>query len=403
MSAVQAAWRFFANPRLTLPELCAPLVECARSDVPSACDRWTLVIMDWCSLHFGAHDARRDRVPLNGPTDLGYELLNVLAVSDRDGRPIAPLCFELRSSDGVHSSRTSKLLPPPSVLDGLAPVMEHVAGQSLGREPVFIIDREADSVAHYRDWASCSRHFVVRANDARRVLHNGKERKLCDVAAGLEFEPARKVKHKGKSAHQFVAETEVVLHKPARSHRLDRDSGKKKHRDTPGEPLGMRLVVSEVRDGAGTVLARWLLLCSLPAEVAAAQIALWYYWRWRIESYHKLLKSAGQQLESWQQETASALARRLAVAAMSALIVWRLAREESAQAADLRELLIRLSGRQMKYGVPFTEPALLAGLGVLLPMLELLTEHSAAELQAMVAAVLPQFFEPRAPSPRRQR
>ena len=30
----------------------------------------------------------------------------------------------------------------------------------------------------------------------------------------------------------------------------------------------------------------------------------WYYWRWKIESFFKLLKSAGQQLESWQQPSA---------------------------------------------------------------------------------------------------
>jgi hypothetical protein len=33
-------------------------------------------------------------------------------------------------------------------------------------------------------------------------------------------------------------------------------------------------------------------------------VALWHYWRWRIESYFKLLKSAGLQLEEWQQATA---------------------------------------------------------------------------------------------------
>jgi hypothetical protein len=53
---------------------------------------------------------------------------------------------------------------------------------------------------------------------------------------------------------------------------------------------------------------------------------LWYYWRWRIECYHKLLKSAGQRVEQWQQESAAAVARRLAVSAMSAVVVWHLAR-----------------------------------------------------------------------------
>jgi hypothetical protein len=157
----------------------------------------------------------------------------------------------------------------------------------------------------------------------------------------------------------------------------------------------LRLVVSEVRDErTGKVLATWLLLTNLPRELDAATVALWYYWRWRIESYHKLLKGAGQQAESWQQESAGALARRLAVASMAAVVVWNLARDDRPQAARLRGLLVRLSGRQMKrvkgHGVvPFTEPALMAGLGVLLPMLELLRHADPHDLRALVEDALP--------------
>jgi len=121
-------------------------------------------------------------------------------------------------------------------------------------------------------------------------------------------------------------------------------------------------------------------------------VALWYYWRWRIESYHKLLKGAGQQVEHWQQETAAAMARRLLVAAMACVVVWRLARDEHPQAAAMRDVLVRLSGRQMRRGKiarGFTETALLAGLGVLLPMLELLEHHDVAELRGMAEAALP--------------
>jgi hypothetical protein len=403
MTAVQAAWRFYSNPQLTLPELAAPLRECARADVPAACENHVLVALDWCLLHYADHASKQDRVVLNGSTDLGYELLNALAISDRDGSPIAPLCFELRADDGLHTTRAAAPLPAPSVLDGLEPVMEHVANQNLGREPVFIIDREADSVAHYRQWMAQSRRFVVRANDARLVLYEGQERRLIDVACGLQLTMAREVKHKGKPATQFVGECPVVLHRPARAHRIEPETGRKKHRDIKGEPLPLRLVVSEVRDKHGRVLARWLLLSSLPESASPALIALWYYWRWRIESYHKLLKGAGQQLESWQQESGAALTRRLLVAAMSAVVVWRLAREKSEHAAKMREMLIRLSGRQMKYGTSFTEPALMAGLGILLPMLDLLHEFDVEEIRQLTEATFPQFFEARAPSPRRQR
>jgi hypothetical protein len=90
---------------------------------------------------------------------------------------------------------------------------------------------------------------------------------------------------------------------------MDKDTGKLVRKCISGPPLSLRLIVSEVRDDQGKVLARWLLLTNLPASVDTQTIALWYYWRWRIESYHKLLKGAGQQIEQWQQETPEAFAR----------------------------------------------------------------------------------------------
>jgi hypothetical protein len=129
-------------------------------------------------------------------------------------------------------------------------------------------------------------------------------------------------------------------------------------------------------------------LTNLPAAVDTATVALWYYWRWRIESLFKLLKSAGHQVEHWQQRSGEALAKRLLTAAMACTLVWRLARDPSAEARTLRDLLIRLSGRQRKRGRQATLPALLAGLWVLLAMLEALQQHSVEELRRFKTILL---------------
>jgi hypothetical protein len=409
-AAVQAAWRFFSNPRVGLVQLAAPLIQCARDCVSQACKHWLPVAMDWCNLHLNDHDSKTDRVELANSEDLGYELLTALALSDRDGSPIAPLCLEMRAADGVHSTRAQQPLPPASPLDGLEPVMAHVHQLALGPTPVFIIDREADSVGHYRKWNASNRLFVVRADNDRQVLHEGKQQRLDQVADRLKrrkkFRETGQVQFKGKPAWQFVAETMVVMHRPARTHRVDPKTGKAKHQNIGGPPLPLRLVVSEVRNAKGKVLARWLLLSNLPPQAKAATVALWYYWRWRIESYHKLLKGAGQQVECWQQETAAAMSRRLLVAAMAGVVVWRVARDPSPQAAQMREVLVRLSGRQMKRGKDarcFTEPALLAGLGVLVMMLELLIYYDVQELRQLAQAMLPDLIQPsRAGAPTRE-
>ncbi len=150
-----------------------------------------------------------------------------------------------------------------------------------------------------------------------------------------------------------------------------------------GEPITMRLIGSRVCDGSGKTLASWYLLTNAPGEVSAETLARWYYWRWRIESFFKLLKTAGQAVEQWQQETGEAVAKRLLVAAMACTLVWKLERVSDPEAIAFRTFLVRLSGRQMKYGTTFTAPAILAGLWVYLAMLETLDQHTVEDLQAM--------------------
>jgi hypothetical protein len=183
-----------------------------------------------------------------------------------------------------------------------------------------------------------------------------------------------------------VAEAEVVLDRPA--WRKRRRRGRVVNHRVPGPAITLRLVVSRLCDTAGRTLAVWYLLTNLPAEVGSATVALWYYWRWRIESLFKLLKSAGQQVEAWLQRSGEAIAKRVLVAVMACALVWRLQRDCSAEAVTVRELLVPLSGRQQKWGSEPTAPALLAGLWVLLAMLESLQEHNVEVLRRFSELVL---------------
>jgi hypothetical protein len=129
-----------------------------------------------------------------------------------------------------------------------------------------------------------------------------------------------------------------------------------------------------------------MLLSNAPREWATTeQLARSYYWRWRIESFFKLLKSHGHHLEQWQQESGPAVARRLLVAAMACVVVWQLAHDDSAAAAEFKDALVRLSGRQVKKKTLHTAPALLAGLWVLLSMSALLERTDPKKLIKFLA------------------
>ena len=141
-----------------------------------------------------------------------------------------------------------------------------------------------------------------------------------------------------------------------------------------------------MEDTQGKVLAWWYLLTN--ASVDKGTIALWYYWRWSIESFFKLLKTAGMHLESWQQETGHAVARRLLIACMACVCVWQIAEMTGAQASELRDVLIKLSGRQMKYGVAFTRPALFAGLCALMNALQVVESYDIKKLKQLLRHVI---------------
>jgi hypothetical protein len=92
-------------------------------------------------------------------------------------------------------------------------------------------------------------------------------------------------------------------------------------------------------------------------------------------------------LELWQQETGPAIARRLLVAAMACVVIWQLQADQSTEAGELKNILIRLSGRQTKRSRPHTAPALLAGLWVLLSTLALLEHCDLNHLRSLVARI----------------
>src|SRR5207244_2940496 len=120
--------------------------------------------------------------------------------------------------------------------------------------------------------------FLVRGND-RRVRFREASHLLTGIVGILEKEKSfhfvRDVEIQNKSGKLFVAETEVVLDGDA----WQRDQNEKKYR-VPGAALTLRFVVAQVRDEEGRVLAEWLLLTNVPADISADMIATWYYWRW---------------------------------------------------------------------------------------------------------------------------
>jgi hypothetical protein len=387
-SFAQKLWRFCIDPRVEESALIEPMHEAVRQEAARR-PGVLLAIHDWSTLSFGGHPSKTDRATLTHESDVGYDLATVLVVRGDDGSPVAPVAVSLTTADGVLSTRDEAPGPDVCHIDQVPGSMRYVRDLDLGATVVHVIDREADSVNHWRQWAADGHLALVRGDD-RKVLHAERETSLVEVAEGLRrggaFEAAGPALYHGREAQLFVAEAEVVLHRPGK-----RNEGKKK-REIPGRPLPLRLVVTEVRDGQGVVLARWLLLTNVPADLAdAATIATWYYFRWRIEGLHKLLKSSGWQLEKWLQRNGDRMMIKLLLALGACTQVWALERRGDAGSGAFKRLLMQMSGRQTKRDREVTTSGLLSGLWVIQAALVALVTYSPAQLKAMLEDHLPLF------------
>lgn len=386
-ASTQAAWRFFNNDSITTPQLASPLRQVARDELAKSNTLYYLAILDWSKIDYSKHSSKLDRAEFCNPGELGYSLTSVLAVDVFDGSPLGPLEINLEASFGTLTSRHEKPQPSVHYLEQVAPIMDAADQWGILKRPVFAMDREFDSVEHYRKWHGAGHLYLVRADLKRLVKYQGETILLADLVKVLQrskqFGKPKRIDYKGKSRKQHVAEAEVVLDRPAWKHKADGT-----HKRIPGEALTLRLIVSEIRDNRGRVISTWLLFSNVPKDVTKETLAQWYFWRWKIETFFKLLKTAGVCIEEWQQETAYAIIRRLLVACMACAIVWRLDRMRDDESEALKAFLVRLSGRQMKRSRPITVSAMLDGLRVLLVMLDVLDQYTASEIHRLAKPLL---------------
>ena len=375
-AVTQAAWRFLANPRVTLAHLIEPLRDVARQTLAASPASHVLLVHDWSFLAFPTHTGKTDRVSAGPAFAFGYDLATALLVDAATGNPLTPMELELTTATGVCSTRNDR--PEPAAhIDQVFATMQASRSWNLTKPVVHVIDHEADGLAPFREWSAAGHTFVVRVDAKRRVTWQGESVLLPAVVARLQDSGAfQRTGTLDTGARVFAAETTITYDQPGRVRRGSRRV------TVPGEPLTVRLIATQLRDGTGTVMAEWLLVTNAGEAVTKAQVSQWYAWRWRIESFFKLLKGHGHQVESWEQESGRAIAKRLAVTAMACGLVWRLERDRTPAGQTLARLLIRLSGRQRKRSRPVTAPALLAGLEKLIAVLDLLDETTPDELAA---------------------
>ncbi|MEA9443941.1 transposase [Candidatus Fukatsuia symbiotica] len=371
-ATTKAVWRFLNNARITFSQLNDPIIAFAREGIASSPHSYALVIHDGSGLQFQSHHKKQNRLQMSHGRDIGYELQSSLLVDAASGLPVAPLAQTLTDSAGCHSTLKDDTSAPQTHMDALTTDITRLEALDIGKTLVHIIDREGDSIAYMWELSVQGLRWLIRGKEGHRVQYKGETQKLGEVADGLEFTVRAEVDYKGRKAGLAISEAPVIITRVARPKRSDKETGRR-IKAQPGHSLTVRLVVAQLSDNEGRVLGRWTLLTNVEDKLCGEERAQWYYWRWSIESFFKLIKGAGHNVEAWLQH--SAVLRRLLIVSMACVLAWRLQRAEGEENARARQWICRLSGRQQKRSRRESTPSLLAGLAILLNTLKLLSEY----------------------------
>ena len=388
IAQVQAVWRFLNNPSVTIKDLFIPVTTHLEQEIENQCSEYILAPSDWSNINYRNHNSKSDRIYVKGKDNCKqnmYDLQSTIALSDRTGEPISSIVHNLKTSKNIYSTYDENIDMNLTHMEELLVRANHMRDNiNTNKKIVHIVDRESDVIASMRAFDEENHLFLFRGKDNSKVQYYDKElKKDIDIKQGdlvkrlTLGEMVKSIKYRKKDVTIYANECKITITRDATKSTRTED-GKTKIIKTPGKPLKLRFIVERLVDKDNNIVAQWILLSNLFDEnVTADTLANWYYYRWKIESYFKLLKSSGFNLEEWQQRDPLAIFKRLLVVSNSSMFVWKIANDKSNNAKRIRDILIQLSGRQIQKDIEWTYPALLSGLESYLITIDLLTKFSA--------------------------
>jgi len=308
----KGAYRFFDHAAVSPQAILASHQEAALERM--AAQETVLLVQDTTSLNYACQgpDSGLGKLGNRGDQALGLWLHTTLAV-DEQGRALGIMDAQMwaRDKEGVAALRKQRALADKESQRWLNSFEQSIrlAGLVPHSRVVNVADREGDI---YDLFALAAQHpevgVLVRARHNRRLAEE--EKSLWDfiigqpVAAKVEITVPRKP---GVASHKVTLEI-----------RFGPVSFRKKG---AAEPLQLWVVEARERGVSGDKAICWRLLTNVPVTdlAGAVQKVAWYRQRWRIEEFHRVLKS-GCRAEARQLERVERLKNALAV---DLIIGWR--------------------------------------------------------------------------------
>lgn len=325
----KAAYRFFSNERVSEDDILGGHFE-ATSERVAAGEGPVLVLHDTTefsfhreqpdaigftrSMHRGRHktDRRRHRKVC------GILMHSALAVT-REGLPLglAAAKFWTRKKfkgDSARKRGDLKRIPTEKKESARWPENLRLASERLGPERcVHVGDREGDIYEFFSEAAAAGTHFLVRSK-VDRWAGDG-DHTIADEMAEVKLKGLHRIDVTNEHGETRRATLEIKY----REIRVLPPIGKQKH--LPALTLTVLHAVERDPPKRGKGID-WKLITDLP--VLSRQDAIekleWYALRWKIEVFHKILKS-GCKIEESKLRTADRLVNLIAVCC---ILSWRI-------------------------------------------------------------------------------
>jgi hypothetical protein len=336
----KAAYRFFRNERITYQEItkshiAATKERCREYDT-------VLAIQDTTYCNYSQHPQTKGLCPLSRNkgthkdeiVTLGLVMHSTfivgtdglpLGIADQKiySRPRPPEPMDIKTKKFINDRLPTKKKDSYRWVESLENTTKNLTG--IHSRIVTICDREADMFDLFLHAQTLTAPFVVRANYDRTINRQSRHsqitgEKLWDVLKRQRCEanihvqiPEQKGRPK-RSASCEVRFSDFVMNVPIHHFENNR-------KRTPDLNL-YAVYISEIDCPEGYDPIEWMLITniSIRNRNQALEIVAWYCLRWRIETWHKVLKS-GLKVEECRLSTSDRLIRYLAV---MSIVAWRI-------------------------------------------------------------------------------
>jgi len=339
-NATKAAYRFFQNDNVD----CQDILKChtQMTNQRAAQEKTILAVQDTSYLNFTPHPktkglgvlARHKGKNKKTILDLGLVMHSTLAIST-EGLPLGISSQQIYARQAFLSNETIK---KKKEINSTLPIEQKESNRWLdalkqtklsfdqpNQKIVTVADREADIYDLFRLVEELDSHFLIRLNHNRKVnktaIHSAISGEyLWDLMTNSKTQGTIKInvpkndKHAARQAVCDIKFNHVKVWPP--KNYLGSELNKK-------SPLSLHAIYLKERNGASKAAPiEWMLLTNIPIHTLdeALEKINWYCLRWRIEIFHKILKS-GLKVEACRLETKERLIRYLTV---MSIVAWRI-------------------------------------------------------------------------------